>query len=140
MGQRASKPCLPVLLPGTIHQQTLAQEALAVLSTETSELEIGCCLCSKRGNVRPGEPASPGSLSSTCPCLVCDNKRACFFAGQHVSITVHVALLWFYMLKKMLVLSQTSRAVKIWQRCSIFAKLVHKVKYEIVLILFSVHT
>ncbi|KAK2839642.1 hypothetical protein Q5P01_013382 [Channa striata] len=53
---RAQKeePCLPPLLPGIIHQQTLAQEALALLSTETSELEFGCCLCLKSEILSPG--------------------------------------------------------------------------------------
>ncbi|TNN52819.1 hypothetical protein EYF80_036993 [Liparis tanakae] len=37
---RQDKPRLPVLLLSVIHQQTLAQKALALLSTETSELEF----------------------------------------------------------------------------------------------------
>lgn len=67
--QRAQKdkPCLPVLLLGIIHQQTLAQKALALLSTETSELEFGCFLCLKRDDLRAGDEGSalastPGSL------------------------------------------------------------------------------
>lgn len=58
--QRAQKekPCLPVLLLGIIHQQTLAQEAL--LSTETSELEFGCLLCSASDDLWLGDEDDGG--------------------------------------------------------------------------------
>lgn len=80
---RKTKPCLPILLPGIIHQQTLAQKALALLSTETSELEFGCCLCLKSENLLARWAYFSRIIVSTSPCLVRDNKHMCFFLTQY---------------------------------------------------------
>lgn len=118
--QRAQKdkPCLPVLLLGIIHQQTLAQQALALLSTETSETWIRVLSSFEKWRFYRQvmrEVCEP-TVQDHCKHISVSSlwQQAHVFLTQYVLITMHVALLCFFYIY----------IIICWNRCLCCPKLV----------------